>query len=73
MGTKIFNLETLSLKFDLLSKNVNLDHSFLTIRERIFVFYMHIPRDNTFPWVSNFLTFNVDLLLKITLTFAIAY
>ena len=32
VGTKIFDLVTLTLKFDLLLKNFNLGHSFLTRR-----------------------------------------
>ena len=37
-----FNLETLTLKFDLLLKNFNLGHSFFTRRGRAFVFHMCI-------------------------------
>ena len=53
MGTKIFELVTLTLKFDLLSKNFNLGHNFLTRRGRAFVFHMCIPCSKTFnavPW-----------------------
>ena len=37
MGTKIFDLVTLTLEFDLLLKNFNLGHSFLTRRGRDFI------------------------------------
>ena len=37
MGTKIFDLVTLTLKFDLLIKNLNLGHIFLTRRGRAFM------------------------------------
>ena len=77
MGTKIFDLVTLTLKFDLLLKNFNLGHSFLTRRGRAFIFHMYIPCDKTFPWVQNFfylvtLTLKFDLLSKKTLTLVIA-
>ena len=68
MGTKIFDLVTLT--FDLLLKNFNLGHSFLTRRGKAFILHMYIPCDKTFPWVPKFfdqvtLTFKFDLLLKI--------
>ena len=56
MGTKIFDLVTLTLEFDLLLKNFNLGHSFLTRRGRAFIFHMYIPCDKAFPWVPKFLT-----------------
>ena len=56
MGTIIFDLVTLTLKFDLLFKNFNLGHSFLTRRGRAFIFNMYIPCDKVFPWVAKFLT-----------------
>ena len=49
-------LVTLTLKFDLLLKNFNLGHSFLTRRGRVFIFHMYIPCDKTFPWVPKHLT-----------------
>ena len=69
MGTKIFDLVTLTLEFDLLLKNFNLGHSFLTRRGRAFIFHLYIPCDKTFPWVPKFfdlvtLTLEFDLLLK---------
>ena len=69
MGTKIFDLVTLTLMFDLLLKNFNLGHSFLTRRVRTFILHMYIPCDKTFPWVPIFfylltLTLKFDLLLK---------
>ena len=77
IGTTIFNLETLLLKFNLLSKNVNLGHSFLTIRDRALIFHMYMSLWQDLLLGTKFydlltLTFNVDLLLKITLTLAIA-
>ena len=47
----IFDLVTLTLKFDLLLKNFNIDHSLNTIRGRAFIFHMFIPYDNTFHLV----------------------
>ena len=61
MGTKIFDLVTLTLEFDLLLKNFNLGHSFLTRRGRAFIFHMYIPCDKAFPWVPKFLTQHLDL------------
>ena len=54
MGSKIFDLETLTLtlKFDLLLRNFNLGYSFLTRKGRAFIFHIHIPCDKTFPWGS---------------------
>ena len=52
MGTKIFDLVTLTLTFDLLLKKFNLGHSFLTRRGRVFVLHMYIPCDNTFSWMT---------------------
>ena len=48
MGTKIFDFVTLTLKFDLLLKNVNLGHSFLTRRDWAFIFHMCIPCSKIF-------------------------
>ena len=56
MGTKIFDLVTLTLKFDLLLKNFNLGHSFLTRRGRAFIFHMCIPCSKTFNAIPWFLT-----------------
>ena len=69
MDTKIFDLVTLTSKFDLLLKNFNLGHSFLTRRGRAFIFHLYIPCDKTFPWIPKFfdlvtLTLKFDLLLK---------
>ena len=52
----MFDLVTLTLKFDLLYKNFNLGHSFLTRRGRAFIFHMYIPYDKTFPSEPKFLT-----------------
>ena len=41
----MFDIVTLTLKFDLLNKNFNLGHSFLTRRGRAFIFHMYIPCD----------------------------
>ena len=53
---------------DLLLKNFNLGHSFITRRGWAFILHMCTPCDKAFPWVPNFLTkwpwpWN-DLLLK---------
>ena len=44
MGTKIFDLATLTLKYDLLLKNFNLGHSFLTRRVRDFICVFLVTR-----------------------------
>ena len=67
MGTKIFDLVTLTLKFDLLLKNFNFCRSFLTRRDRAFILHIYIHCDKTmgtkiFDLVTLTLTF--DLLLK---------
>ena len=56
MGTKIFDLVTLTLTFDLLLKNFYLGHNFLTRRGSAFIFHIYIPCDKTFPWVPKVLT-----------------
>ena len=68
MGTKIFDLVALTLKFDLLSKNFNLGHRLLTRRGRAFIFHMYIPCDKTFPRVPKFWDL-VTLTLKFDLFF----
>ena len=50
-GKQFVDQVTLTLKFDLLSKNFNLGHSSLTRRGRAFIFHMYILCDNTFPWI----------------------
>ena len=50
-GTIIFDLVTLTLKFDLLLKNFNLGYNFLTRRDKAFILNMCIPRDKTFHTV----------------------
>ena len=59
---------TLTLKFDLLLKNFNLGHNFLTRSDRASILHMCIPCDKTFHFVPNFwpwtLTLKFDLLLK---------
>ena len=54
IGTIIIDLVTLTLKFDLLLQNFNLNHSFLTRRGRDFILHMCISYDKTFPWVHCF-------------------
>ena len=44
----MFDLVTLTLKFDLLLKNFNLGHKFQTKRDSAFVLHMCISGDNTF-------------------------
>ena len=56
MDNKIFDLLTLTLMFDLLLKNFNVGHSFLTRRVRALVLHMYIPSDKTFSWITKFFT-----------------
>ena len=77
IGTKIFDLVTFTLKFELLLNNFNLGHSFLTRRDRAIILYMYIPCDKIFPLVPNYFTLwpwpcEVWPTLKKTLTLAIA-
>ena len=51
MGSKIFDLVTLTLEFDLLLKNFTFGHIFLTRRGGAFILHMYIPGDNTFAWL----------------------
>ena len=46
--TIIVDLVTLTLKFDLLFKNLNLGHNLWTVRDRAFIFHMCIPWDKAF-------------------------
>ena len=48
MGTKIFDLVTLTLKFCLLLKNLTLASASLLEKDE---FHMYIPCDKTFSWV----------------------
>ena len=50
-STVIFDLVTLTLKFDLLLKNFNLSHNFLIRRDRDFILQMCISFDKTFHMV----------------------
>ena len=56
-----FDLVTLTLKFDLLLKNLNLGHNFLTRIDRAFILLMCIPCDDLFTWYHNFLPCDLDL------------
>ena len=56
-NSNIFDLVTLTLKFDLLLKNFNLCNSFLTRRGRAFIFHMYISCYKTFPQVPTILTY----------------
>ena len=49
----IFDLVTLTLKFDLIFKNFNLGHN---LRDSAFIFHMCIPCDKTFYTTPLFLT-----------------
>ena len=64
-GAIIFDLVTLTLKFDILLKNFNLGHNFLTRRDEAFI--LHIVT-RPFTWYHNFdpvtLILKFDLLLK---------
>ena len=53
-NTIIFDLATLTLKFDLLFKNFNLGHNFQTRRARAFILHMCIPCDKTFHIIPYF-------------------
>ena len=44
----MFDLVTLTLKFDLLFKNFNLGRNFQTRRAKVFIMYMCIPCDKAF-------------------------
>ena len=55
-GTIFFYLVTLTLNFDLLLKNFNLGHNFLTRRDRAFILHICISCDKTFHMVPLFLT-----------------
>ena len=50
-GTMIFDLVTLTWKFDLLLKNFNLDHNFQTRSDKTFILHTCIPCDKTFHLV----------------------
>ena len=62
-GTVIFDLVTLTLKFDLLLKNFNLGHNFLTTSDRAFI--MHKSYDflvtRPFTWNCKFWPHDLDL------------
>ena len=66
MGTKIFDLVTLTLMFDLLIKNFNLGYNFQMACTRMLIFHMSIPCGKTFPWVPTDLTLTLefDLLVE---------
>ena len=76
-GTIIFYLVTLTMKFDLLLKNFNLGHNFLTRSDRVFYFaHMYSLWQDLSNGIILFylvtLTLEFDLLLK-TLTLAITF
>ena len=56
VGTNIFYPVTLTLKFDLFLKNINLANNFWTVSARAFIFHMYILWDKTFQWVPTILT-----------------
>ena len=60
-GTIIFDLMTLTLKFDLLLKNLTLFitfllENFLTRSDKAFILHVRIPCDKTFLMVQLFMT-----------------
>ena len=55
-GTIIFDLVTLTLKFDLLLKNFNLGYNFLIRSDWAFILHMCIACDKTFHMVPSFFT-----------------
>ena len=59
--TIIFDPVTLTLEFDLLLKNFNHGHSFLTGRVRTFILHICVHCDKTFYVVPSFLTSDLDL------------
>ena len=59
MGTKIFDLVTLTLKFDLLFKNFNLDHSSLTRRGRDFICAFFVTRPYMGTKIFDLMTLNL--------------
>ena len=69
MDTKILDLVTSTLKFDLILNNFNLGHNFLTRRGRAFILHMYIPCDK--PLISTLypLTAAADPLLLLLLSF----
>ena len=66
--TIIFDLVTLTLKFDLLLTNFNLGHNLWTVRGRAFIFHMCIPCDKTFHTTPLFWPSDLELELWITYT-----
>ena len=59
----MFNLVTLTLKFDPLFKNFNfaIGHNLWTMRDRTFIFQMLVHCDKTFHIIHNFWPNVVDL------------
>jgi hypothetical protein len=51
MGTKIFDLVTLTLMFDSLIKKFNLGYIFQMVCTRMSIFDMSVPCDKIFSWV----------------------
>ena len=70
MDTKIFDLVTLTLKFVLLFKNLNLGNNFLTRRGRAFLFHICIPCSKIFNAVPSTMIFDV---VTLTLKFDLLY
>ena len=72
LGTKYFDLLTLTLTFDLLLKKLNIGINFWTERDSAFKLSMDIPWGESFQSISKFwsttLTSNFDLILKKNLT-----
>ena len=64
--TITFDLVTLTLKFDLLSKNFNLGHNFPIRRARDFILHLCIPCDKSFQIISGLTYFSRTLTLAIT-------
>ena len=61
LRTKSFDLVTLTLTFDLLLKNLNLRHNFLTKRDGAFILHLCISCGKTFLVVPENLTPDLDL------------
>ena len=55
------DLVTLTLEFDLFSKNFNLANNFWTVSARVLLFHLSIFCDKFFLWIPLFLPCDVDL------------
>ena len=56
VSTKMFDLATLTLTFNLHFENFNLDHNIWTVTDRTSICHMYIPCDKTFLLKKNLFT-----------------